>query len=954
MRGSPAAVAARRLVTTAMTVVVVAAASGHAPATRARPPAAGAGGSRPGTGGVQAGLLDPAATLGRFDWWDNRDFDWYAANIPLLETPDREIDATYYYRWELVTKHLVYGSPEHGYLLTEFIDRPFWSGTYGAISCPLGYQLREVRWLRDRRFAEEFARSWFEVPGAQPRSYSNWYGAAVWAVYRVSGDRDFLLSVLPYMIRQYEGWLAERWHPEHGMFRWDGMHDGMESNINSRQTPRWFDGAEGYRPTLNSYLYGDALAIARAARLAGDEETAAAYEGRARALRERVLEELWDPAREFFFHQFAHREETVAEPWPGGADAAGAAAVAGARGDASAHTPPIEPFTLTYRSGPFAGDAHGRELIGYVPWQFGLPDARHASAWRFLMDPQRFRAPYGPRTVELHDPLYYVSPRCCVWSGNSWPYATTQTLVALANVLRGAEQEYVTPRDYFELLRTYTLTQRKQGRPYVAEAADPETGSWAGHDEYFHSEHYFHSGYVDLVITGLVGLRPQDDDRLVVDPLAPAEWPWFALDRIAYRGHDVAIVWDRDGRRYGRGAGLGVWVDGVLSGRRDTLGRLEVGLGPPPLRPLPERRVNWAVRNGRRWYPHATATSALPQYPPDRAQDGQYWYHRSPPNRWVARPGRTQDVFTVRFGGPRTIDTVKLYLLDDAAAPPDFVAEDAPSWMRTPALQGPPVLPPAAYRVQLLGEQGWHDVRETDRMPAVPQGRRANTVRFEPEATTAVRVWLRHRPGGTTGLSELETWGPAPGAAGGSARRSAGTAAAGGAPRPPSASGGAVALPDDVAFNPGDRQLPRATATFSAEGSDPSVLLDGETAYNYYTHARWSARGSPHAVDRVRIDLAEPATIEAVDVYLWAWESRGTAAPAALDVEVWDGDAWIAPRALERGPEPALPMARWRIRFEPLRTDRLQVSFTHARPAAAAASEIVVWRAGALAGASAR
>lgn len=50
------------------------------------------------------------------------------ANIPLFECPDRDVTTTYYYRWELVTKHLVYGSPEDGYAFTEFIDRPFWSG----------------------------------------------------------------------------------------------------------------------------------------------------------------------------------------------------------------------------------------------------------------------------------------------------------------------------------------------------------------------------------------------------------------------------------------------------------------------------------------------------------------------------------------------------------------------------------------------------------------------------------------------------------------------------------------------------------------------------------------------------------------------------------------------------------------------------------------------------------
>ncbi|HET7614346.1 MAG TPA: hypothetical protein VFK26_10510, partial [Gemmatimonadaceae bacterium] len=206
------------------------------------------------SGTAPAQILDRQAVLARQSWWDNRDWDWYEARIPFFESPDSAVDATYYYRWELVTKHLTYGSTETGYTFTEFLDRPFWSGRYGAISCPLGHQFAEVRWLDDRRVIDDFARYWFETPGAQPRSYSNWYGSAMWGVYEVLGDTSFLRTVLPYMKKQYAGWMAERWDSAQRMFRWDGLHDGMERNINSRQTDDIDEGAEGFRPTLNSYI----------------------------------------------------------------------------------------------------------------------------------------------------------------------------------------------------------------------------------------------------------------------------------------------------------------------------------------------------------------------------------------------------------------------------------------------------------------------------------------------------------------------------------------------------------------------------------------------------------------------------------------------------------------------------------------------------------------------------
>ena len=81
-------------------------------------------------------ILDPEVQLGRFDWRDNLDTDWFREAVPFLETPDPEIDATYYYRLELLTKHLVYGSPEHGYTFTE--TAPSGPGPTGRFPAPWG------------------------------------------------------------------------------------------------------------------------------------------------------------------------------------------------------------------------------------------------------------------------------------------------------------------------------------------------------------------------------------------------------------------------------------------------------------------------------------------------------------------------------------------------------------------------------------------------------------------------------------------------------------------------------------------------------------------------------------------------------------------------------------------------------------------------------------------------
>src|SRR5262249_23809053 len=183
-----------------------------------------------------AQVLDKQKLLDRETFWDNRDWDWYKANIPFFECPDADIQTTYYYRWELLTKHLTYGSPNSGYSFTEFIDRPFWSGAYGAISCPAGHQLYEARWLRDPRYARDYARYWFRRPGAQSRNYSTWLADGVWAVHRVHPDDVFVKDLLPDLKKNYEGWEKRHFVADVGLFWQTGHDDGMEYNINSRQT----------------------------------------------------------------------------------------------------------------------------------------------------------------------------------------------------------------------------------------------------------------------------------------------------------------------------------------------------------------------------------------------------------------------------------------------------------------------------------------------------------------------------------------------------------------------------------------------------------------------------------------------------------------------------------------------------------------------------------------------
>jgi hypothetical protein len=491
------------------------------------------------------GVVDPASIRYYFTGFYNDEremlgtapplqWEWFVANIPWLDVPDKNVEEIYYFRWYSFQKHIRM-TPD-GWIIDEFLDNVPWAGKFNAINMAAEAQIREARWLRDPRFANEDANFWCG-PDGEPRRYSLALADTVYQLYLSSGDKQFAIRLLPALEGNYEAW--EKTHQdENGLFWQIDDRDGMEDSI----------GGDGYRPTINSYMYGDALAISRIAAMAGDTKAAGKYEEKATELQKLIESRLWNPQAEFY--------ETA-------------------------------PQHAT------SGWVNVRELIGYVPWYFNVPPVAHDIAWKQLFDPEGFAGRFGPTTAERRSPRFEFSfPHECLWNGPSWPYATTQTLVALANLLNGPEQNVLTSSDYFRLFETYAQSQHirlASGRvvPWIDEDLDPDTGEWIARN-ILESKHqpppnrgryYNHSGFADLVITGLVGLRPDGGNAFVVHPLVSSgQWKYFAVDGLPYHGHLLTILYDFDGHRYGRGTGMQVLCDGKIIGHSADLGVLHVTL----------------------------------------------------------------------------------------------------------------------------------------------------------------------------------------------------------------------------------------------------------------------------------------------------------------------------------------------------------------------------------------
>ncbi|SPE19438.1 exported hypothetical protein [Candidatus Sulfotelmatomonas gaucii] len=493
----------------------------------------------------------------------SEEWPWIEANIPFFDSSDKQFEEMYYFRWYSFEKHVEH-TADHGYLITEWLHRPDLPNN-GVLPDAAQFHLGEARWLRDPQIAEDYARFWIS-PDARPREYSFALATSVHEVTLATGDAKLGTTMLDGLVANYKAWEATQYDPSVGLFWSIDTRDAMEKSISG----------DGYRPTLNSYLVGDACAIADLARETNEPETAKEYAAKADALERLIETRLWNAKDQFY---------EVVSP----------SADSGIRKQKRFKDPGTDL--------QFAGV---RELIGYIPWEYYRPAEDHAVAWKHLFDAHGFAGKYGPTTAERRSPRFrFASDDQCTWNGPAWPYATTQTLLALAELLNGPAQRgvpndsssslgwkpYIGSKQYYQLFSNYVLSQHLKlpsGRviDWIDEDLDADTDEWiakdillAKHKQVGRGNYYNHSGFADPLITGLIGLRPRADNRVVIHPLLPAGvWSYFALDGLPYHGHLLAIVYDESGKHYQRGRGLTIFVDGKKIASRATLGPLETNL----------------------------------------------------------------------------------------------------------------------------------------------------------------------------------------------------------------------------------------------------------------------------------------------------------------------------------------------------------------------------------------
>jgi len=622
------------------------------------------------------------------------DAQWYLDNIPFFECSDKTIEEVYYYRWKLYKAHIRNVGEEYGYVITEFIDDVDWDKEpYGSINAASGFHIYEGRWLKDKQYVNGYI-DYLYHGGGNDRKYSENIADATYACYLANADSRFVTAQLGNMQNVYNGW-ADHYDVTKKLYYIRPDNDATEYSVAALDASGGKDGwgGEAFRPTINSYMYGNALAISNIAGLSGDLVTAHLYRERAEDLKLNLPGSLWNDSLIHFTDRFRVNNEFV----------------------------------------KFWDFIKDRELAGFVPWCYNLPEntPKYNAAWKHVTDTAQLLGKFGLRTTEPTYRYYMKQYRYggdgnrpdCQWNGPSWPYQTSQVLTGMANLLNNYTQDVVTPSDYLKILRSYTRQHYlPNGELNLVEEYNPDTGNPIV--DLKRSHHYLHSTYNDLIITGLCGIRPSEGNTLVISPVVDQSIRYFCLSDVAYHGHKLTIVYDADGSKYKLGKGITVLVDGKKARVTENQGKYKVAVGAPVVTDSP-KPSNYALNILKKGYP---APSASVNSVPDslnKAIDGRIWYFResSIANRWSTWGSTSAtDWYALDFGQPREISEVKLYLYADG---------------KTYGI-------PDDYTVEFRNGDQWETVKIKKRNPAMPLGNTVNNSVFNKVVTNQIRINFKH------------------------------------------------------------------------------------------------------------------------------------------------------------------------------------------------------------------
>lgn len=472
--------------------------------------------------------------------------------VPKFRCSDPYLEKYYYYRWYGLRLNMV-NTNEQFKLPYPCIFEGINKGWFRHhISYSAQVHILETRWMHDPNVAMGSLLNFIynqnpdgSFPGCIMMGFqeenvgfyhANW-GRAVRELYRVHPNQEFLYQAYHSLKKYAQYFDRER----------DKEKMNLYDVINQWETGQEFNGRylfvnpdadKGEKIQLkgvdaSTYLYELQQNLAWMAKELGRTDDAEKWSSLAKKTRNAILEKMWDDSRHFFFD--------------------------------------IDPKT--------GKKSLTKAAVGFYPFLTDLISPEHLSAITdHLLNPNEFWTDYPVPSVSLDDPTANIFGEWkgkrlnCPWNGRSWLMSTSHVCDALANTAQTIAPE-LKPKAVALINRViHTLfLDNDLNKPSSFEYYNPISGKapfFRGTDD------YMHSWINDLIIKYVVGLQPQDGNKIVIDPL-PFNLDSFTLDNIQIKGRLLKILW-RKNDTPAIDKGLYLFVDEKLVKHWKRLGRYEI------------------------------------------------------------------------------------------------------------------------------------------------------------------------------------------------------------------------------------------------------------------------------------------------------------------------------------------------------------------------------------------
>ena len=716
-------------------------------------------------------LTDPAASYKDSVTTYNK---WWVDNIPYVETQEHNIDKTVFYRWWLSRFNMLDANmPGNTFQYPTSIEGVL--GYNNQIVLTSGMFINDTKWFRNAEYsygtwvsAGQTAKKgqsgyyyYHDNPGDPANwnhSYTQYITKAGWDSYKVHGGPSSLAEALgDYGSEDVKGLLNSQSEPD--------SNDNQNSNGNKLIDWSWWSmtgndadavsfsepGRSGQRMDRadgSANMWANANAAAQAYKAAGDTEKAAEMQQIADAIKQDVLDNLWDSDSKLLLHKWLN-------------------------------------------DGQFA---KYKELNNYYPYSEGLMpigNDDYDSALRLFEDADEF--PIFPFfTANQADKKALNFP-----GSNNFSIINATPLLQIYSAgirdYNAADNGYITNESFKKLLYWVAFSHYQGGDNQYPDQNEfwnmdnnsagstiPEKNADAskngGKITYRSWIHHTQLGTTNwTIVEDVAGMVPREDNKIELNPIEIPGWNHFTVNNLSYHGQDLSIVWNNDGA-YNAPKGYTLYVDGNAVLTSDKLahliydpasGTVEVAddsgavITGATTATMPNANEVTYASNSRVTQIFAQsgqnvdeasksqtnvakdadveATYETKGYPATNAVDGKnvmesFWGTKGSKN--------AKDSLTVTFkNGVQNIDDVRLYFYQTSSS--QTIAGYSE---------------PSVYTLEYQDEAGaWHVLPNQVRTPTYA-GANYNRVQFSKVVAKAIRATFTPQAGQAIGLKEIQAY----------------------------------------------------------------------------------------------------------------------------------------------------------------------------------------------------